>query len=729
MNIYDQLDHSLDGCPQKNYTIFSLLINYAKNKYLQKKRVKYKKNKHFKSKWMTKGLLNSINTKDRLYKMMVQTSTDSVMYEPLRANLKAYQRILKNSINEAKRVYHHNLFARYKSDIKKTWSIIKDTLGKKNVQKKDTSEFIINNKTITNPAEVANEFNKYFVSIGQTLSRNVQSNRSYDEYLVENTNCQLIFNPVNEEMVAKIINQLKNKSSYGHDGISNILIKQSQQCLTKSLTLIINQCLRSGCFPYQLKLSKVRPVYKSSDTKMFNNYRPISLLPSMSKIFEYVIFHQTMAYFNDNKLLCSNQFGFRPKRSTELAALKLINHLISELDKNNSPTNIYIDLSKAFDTLDHLILLNKLKYYGVTGAANLLFQNYLSNRQQYVEYNGATSQKLKISTGVPQGSILGPLLFLIYINDLPSVSNVLQMLMYADDTTLYCNFNSINDVNRINEELCKVSAWLSANKLALNVAETKYIMFRTINKRIQYPEMKLNNIAIERVSKFKFLGIWLDEYLNWNQHISHISIKLSRINGTMSRLKQICPQSILMMIYNTLSLPHLNYGILLWGAKVKKDQKLHLLQKKSMRIITSQHYRSHSEPIFKNLGLLMVHDLYYMAIIKFYYNMMNGHLPDDFNCFKPHTSISCTRYPIRNPIMQYPFIKHEYARYALNYQLIRVINGNTDCFSLSNPLNNSILEKATTHSFYGYKVYAKTMILASYREACNIVDCYTCNNL
>ena len=136
MNIYDQLDHSLDGCPQKNYTIFSLLINYAKNKYLQKKRVKYKKNKHFKSKWMTKGLLNSINTKDRLYKMMVQTSTDSVMYEPLRANLKAYQRILKNSINEAKRVYHHNLFARYKSDIKKTWSIIKDTLGKKNVQKK-----------------------------------------------------------------------------------------------------------------------------------------------------------------------------------------------------------------------------------------------------------------------------------------------------------------------------------------------------------------------------------------------------------------------------------------------------------------------------------------------------------------------------------------------------------------------------------------------------------------
>ena len=191
-----------------------------------------------------------------------------------------------------------------------------------------------------------------------------------------------------------------------------------------------------------------------------------------------------MTYFNDNKLLCSNQFGFRPKRSTELAALKLINQLISELDRNNPPTNIYIDPSKAFDTLDHLILLNKLKYYGVTGVANLLFQNYLFNRQQYVEYIGATSQKLKISTGVPQDAILGPLLFFIYINHLPSVSNVLQMLMYADDTIIYCNFNSINIVNRINEELCKVNAWLSATKLSLNVAKTKYIMFRTINKRI-----------------------------------------------------------------------------------------------------------------------------------------------------------------------------------------------------------------------------------------------------
>ena len=170
-----------------------------------------------------------------------------------------------------------------------------------------------------------------------------------------------------------------------------------------------------------------------------------------------MIFYKTLEYFINNSLLCSDQFGFRPERFTELAALKLVDHLISQLDKNNTPINIYIDLSKTFDTLDHQKLLSKLEYYGVTGTANTLFSNYLCNREQYVEYNGAKSNTFKISTGVPQGSILGPLLFLIYINDLPSVSNIINMLMYADDTTLYCNFNK--DINKmiINRELYKVS--------------------------------------------------------------------------------------------------------------------------------------------------------------------------------------------------------------------------------------------------------------------------------
>ena len=182
---------------------------------------------------------------------------------------------------------------------------------------------------------------------------------------------------MSEECIANVITKLKNKSSYGYDNISNKLIKSAKNVLIKPLTLIVNQCLHTGIYPSQLKLSRVKPLFKSGDRSQFNNYRPISLLPSLSKIFESVIFDQLLNYFIENNLLRMEQFGFRPGHSTELAAVKLVHHLISEMDNNNTPVNIYIDLSKAFDTLNYFILLSKLKYYGVNGCANKLQCSYL----------------------------------------------------------------------------------------------------------------------------------------------------------------------------------------------------------------------------------------------------------------------------------------------------------------------------------------------------------------
>ena len=311
-----------------------------------------------------------------------------------------------------------------------------------------------------------------------------------------------------------------------------------------------------------------------------------------------------------NNLITIEQFGFRTGHSTELAAIQLVDPLTKQMDMGEVPTNIYIDLSKAFDTLDHSILLAKLNYYGVCGLENILFREYLSGRHQYVDYNDAKSETKSVSIGVLQGSILGTLLFLIYINDLPSVTPIFYMVMYADDTTLYCNLNGVNSEVNINNELSKISEWLSSNKLSLNIKKTKFMVFHTPQRRVNYPVLKLNNVNIERVSQFNFLGVVVNSTLKWDKHIAHISLIISRATGVIFRLRRIYPREILLTLYNTLILPHLSYCILVWGSKIKNNHPLLLLQKKAVRNIANEDYIAHSEPLCKSLNILKIPDIF-----------------------------------------------------------------------------------------------------------------------
>ena len=245
---------------------------------------------------------------------------------------------------------------------------------------------------------------------------------------------------IEEHKVTQVIDRLKNKSNKGIDGISNNLLKTAKYVFAKPLTLIVNQMLYSGIFPGQLKVSKITPLHKANDKLLLTNYRPIALLPSISKIFEYILLEQLTNHFRD-KLLSPQQYSFRAKHSMELAALNLVDHLTYKLDNGIIPINIYIDLSKAFDILIHRMLLDKLSYYGINGVAKNLLQSYLSHRHQIVDFNGSTSDTLEIKTGVPQVSVLGPFLFSVYINDLPSCTDTFNVIMYADDTTLFCDIN------------------------------------------------------------------------------------------------------------------------------------------------------------------------------------------------------------------------------------------------------------------------------------------------
>ena len=575
---------------------------------------------------------------------------------------------------------------------------------------------------------IVDSFNNFFVNIGKNLADSIISREDSGHMDLLTAPCQtpLTFSSINPDDVLKIINTLKSKSSYGNDYISNKLLKQIKHELCPTSSMIINQSLVTGVFPDKLKIAKVVPIYKKGDERMLENYRPVSVLPSISKIFEKVIHIQLLQHFVSADLFYPHQYGFREAHSTELAALEFIDRLTSILDRNETPFSIFIDLSKAFDTIDHKILLDKLQYYGVKEKAFSLLKSYLSNRSQYTIFENITSPTLEITTGVPQGSILGPLLFIIYINDLNKSCNFLHPIIYADDTTLSASFksfqspdmvNSVDETESVNEELNNIYKWFCTNKLSLNPSKTKAMVFHSTRKRVTYPELILNGTIIEIVESFDFLGITLEKSLSWKPHVIKISKKISRTTGILSKLKHTLPQHVLLKIYHSLFIPYIDYGLLCWNSKL---QELVKLQKRAIRFITSSKYNAHTEPLFKNLKLLKIDDLVTMKYLKFCYKLENSILPSYFmnNLFIKVGSIQNRRLRNQNQL-RVPRVKHEYARNAISYTVPVHFN--------SCPPN--ILEKVYTHSFPGFCRYVKTQLLQNYNLDCNIRNCYICNRI
>ena len=546
-----------------NEKFLKVLNKHAPFITLSNKQVKWKTKP-----WLTNGIQTSIRKKNLFYGKYVR-SKNSFWFQ----KYKFYCKLVKKLIFKSKQSYYNKYFSENLSNARKVRKGINEII--KNNKEYAHITLDVNGKIVLDQKQVANTFNTFFANVAEGLVNQIANPPTkFQDYLKNPNQCSIFLKEVDQGEVYSLFAKLDTKKAGDIYEISPYFVKTAATELSKPLCRIFNLSLKTGIFPDLLKIAQVIPLHKKNSRENVSNYRPISLLPIFSKLLEKIMFERLYDFICKKEILSPGQYGFQRNKCTEQAILNVQSYIIKSFEERQFACSIFLDFSKAFDTVNHSILLDKLSHYGIRGTANEWFASYLSNRSQRVRIGDATSDIERIKHGVPQGSILGPLLFLIYINDISNSTNAFKFLLFADDTCLLLKNKDLKELENIaNKELVNVKYWLMANKLSINEEKTQLLVFHKHHRKSPNIKLNINNFIVEEKSSAVYLGIIIDNKLNFKEHTILLNHKLRKGVSIVAKLRHFVTQPLLKNIYCSYIESHLNYASCVWSSGSEKYLK------------------------------------------------------------------------------------------------------------------------------------------------------------